>query len=167
MSFILDQFNKAKRQFDKDRIKDDGYIVMQKVIELINELGQHFSQFNGGELAEIQMKLAGYKFYLADYLADLQRISENLKLELKEIKAKRWDEISEEIKAEQGKVKNKDQVENVIVIESKEIANLQILYETMYYKYKLKISAIDDILTATVQQIAAKKRELEQSKSMQ
>jgi len=164
MSLIIDKFNQSKKQFDEERLKDEGNKVMQKIIVLVNELGANFSQFNGGDLAETQMKLAGYKFYFADYLADLQRISESLKMELKEQRAKRWDEISEVIKAEQGKVKNKDQIENVLVIETRDLANEQILYETSFYKYKLKISALDDILVAIVQQIAAKKREIEQSK---
>jgi hypothetical protein len=140
---------------------------MEKIITIINQLGSHWNSFNGGELAEYQMKLAGYSFYLSDYLSELSRISEQLKLEIKEIRARRWDEISEVIKAEKGKVQNKDQIENILVIETKELANEQILYETLFFKYKLKLAALRDILTCLVQRIAEKKNELERSKSLQ
>jgi hypothetical protein len=166
MNLITEKFNKIKKEFDDERLKDEGNKVMAKVIEVVNELGQHFSTLNGGELAEIQMKLSGYKFYLADYVSELQRVSECLKLDIKEQRAKRWDEITETIKAEKGKVSNKEQIDNILVIETKELQNEQILYETSFYKYRLKLSAIDDILTAIVQQIASKKREIEQAKSI-
>ena len=108
MSIIIEKFKKLKQGFDLERKTEDGYVVMSKVIELVNHLGTNFTTLNGGDLAEIQMKLAGYKFYLADYLADLQRISEFYKIELKEMRAKRWDEIAETIKAEKGKLEVND-----------------------------------------------------------
>ena len=166
MNPIIEKFNQSKQQFDLERSKEEGNIVMQKIIALVNELGANFSTFNGGELAETQMKLAGYSFYLADYIADLQRISESLKMEIKEQRAKRWDEISELIKAEQGKVKNKDQIENILIIETRDLSHEQILYETAYYKYKLKLNALNDILTVLVQRIAELKRQIEQSKNV-
>ena len=163
---ILTKFNTAKEKFVAERNKEDGNAVMNKITALVNELGNNFNSFNGGELSEIQMKLSGYKFYLADYLSDLNQMSEALKLHLKEIRAIRWDEVTAEIKAVEGKVKNKEQIENIIVVETMEIAHDQILYENLYYKTKLKISALDDILTAIVQKIAEKKREIEQSKAI-
>ena len=166
MNLILQKFQKAKEVFNKEHEKDQLSLIMQKIITLVNELGQHFNTLNGGELAEIQMKLAGYKFFIADEIAELQRISESFKMEMKEIKAKRWDEITEIIKAEKGKVSNKEQIENVLILETKNIAHQQILYETKYYQYKMKMSALDDILTAVVQQIASKKREVEMAKSI-
>lgn len=141
-----------------------GNQVMAKVIDLVNELGQHFNELNGGELAEIQMKLAGYKFYLADYLADLNQHSEALKMHLKELRASKWDLITEQIRAVEGKVKNKEQVENVFILETLDIANEQIYFENMFYKYRMKISALDDILTAIVQRISELKRQIDQSK---
>lgn len=167
MNIILEKFKTAKNKFNKDRLSDSGCQVMQKIVKIVNDLGNNWNGYNGGDLAYLQMKLAGYKFYLIDYLSDLNRISEQLKLELKQIKAEQWDEISETIKAEKGKVQNKDQIENILVIKTREIQTKQILYETMYNQYRLKIYAIDDILTAIVQQIAMKKRELETVKSMQ
>jgi len=164
MSTLLEKFQLAKVQFEKDREQDDGWKIMHHVVDIVNELGEHFATLNGGELSEMQMKLSGYKFYLADYLADLNRISEALKLEIKNIRAERWDEISETIKAEFGKVKNKDQIENVLILETKELQNKQILYETLFYKYKLKVAAINDILTSIVQRIAELKKQVDQSK---
>lgn len=164
-NIILEKFKQSKLQFDKERGKEDGSIVMSKVIELVNDLGQHWTAYNGGELAERQIKLAGYEFYLSDYMTDLNRLSEQFKLEIKEIRAKRWDEITETIKAEKGKVQNKEQVENILIIETKELHTQQILYETLYYKYRLKLSALKDIITCIVQRVAAQKQEIETSKS--
>lgn len=167
MSLTLEKFKKAQSIFDKERNEEEGNKIMQRVTNLINELGQNFNTLDGGGLANIQIKLAGYKFYLADYISDLNRIFESIKIELKEIRAKRWEEISETIRAEKGKVKNKEEIENILVIETRELADEQILYETMYFRYKLKISALDDVLTAVCQQLAAKKREIETVKSIQ
>ena len=167
MSLVLEKFLEAKKQFDMEHQKDDAVLVMEYIKKIVNDLGQNWNIYNGGELAERQMKLAGYEFYLADYIADLNRISEQLKLEMKEVRAKRWDEISEVIRAEKGKVQNKDQIENILVIETKEIATQQILYETLFFKYKLKLAALKDIFTALVQRIAEKKNEIERSKSVE
>lgn len=164
MNKTIEKFKMIKAQFEKDRAQEDGWKVMKKVTDIVIVLGQEFNSLDGTELAEMQMKLAGYKFYLADYLAELNRISESLKLELKNIKAKRWDEITQDIKSVDGKVKNKDQIENVLMIETKELHSEQILYETLWYKYKLKLSSIDDILTTLVQRIAELKRQIEQTK---
>ena len=166
MNLILQKFQKIKEGFDEERKNEDGYKVMKKVIELVNYLGINFTTLNGGDLAEAQMKLAGYKFYLADYIFELERISKSLEVELKEVEAQRWDEITEAIKSEKGKVSNKEQIKNILVIETREIMNNQILYETMFHKYKMKINAIDDILTAIVQRLAELKKQIEQSKTI-
>jgi hypothetical protein len=164
MGIINEKFNRAKEKFEADRRAEDGFEVMNKITALINELGSNFNSLNGGELAEIQMKLAGYKFYLVDYIASLNQISEALKLQAKEKKAIRWDEVTADIKALEGRVKNKEQIENVITVEVMPIMHEQILYENMFYKYRLKLDAINDISTALVQKIAERKREIEQSK---
>ena len=167
MSIALEQFKKTQEVFDVERNKDEGSKTMLKVIALVNELGANFSKIDGGELSDIQIKLAGYKFYLAVYVADLQRYSEALKIEIKETTAKRWDEISEVLIETKGKVKNKEEIQNVITMETKKMCNEQILYEGMYYKYKMKLYAVDDILTALVQRIAELKKQVEQAKAMQ
>jgi hypothetical protein len=167
MSLILEQFLKAKKQFDIERGKDDGSKVMEKIRVIVDELGQNWNTFSGGDLAAKQMKLAGYEFYMSDYISDLNRISEQLKLEIKYVIAKRWDEVSETIRSEKGKVQNKDQIINILVIETKELATQQILYETLFFKYKLKLAALKDIITAIVQRIKEKQNEIERSKSIQ
>ena len=167
MNLILEKFLEAKRQFDIEHKKDDAVLVMEYIKKIVNDLGQNWNTYNGGELQEKQMKLAGYEFYLADYIADLNRISEQFKLEMKDVRARRWDEISETIRAEKGKVQNKDQIENILVIETKDLATQQILYETLFFKYKLKLAALKDIITALVQQISAKKNEVELSRNTQ
>jgi len=166
MTLILAQFKKAKDDFNKDRIKDGGNEVMVKVTEIVNELGTGFAEMDGGELAEAQLKIAGYKFYLSDYMAWLMQQTEAIKLEINCIYGQRWEEVAETIKAEKGKVKNKQEVENILVIETRELQNQRILFETEWYRYKLKMKSLEEILTAIVQQIASKKKEIELSKSI-
>jgi hypothetical protein len=154
-------FEEKKQEFYEERSSEDGAKIMLKATAIINEIGRRFLTLDGGELAEMQTKLIGYKFYLADYVSDLNRDSERLKLEMKERRARLWDDISERIRVKDGKVKNKEQIENVLTTDLMEIAQEQILYETFYNKYKLKMSAINDIITAIVQRISEKKMESE------
>ena len=157
-------YNECKEQFLKERKEEDGYKTMLKVQEIVNKIGADFLALNGGDLAELRAKIIGYKFYLSDYIADLERTSESQKIELKEIKAQNWERISEEIKAKDGRVKNKEQIENELFLKTKEKQFTQILYQTTYSQYKLKISAINDVITAVTQRIAELKRDLENAK---
>lgn len=166
MSLALEQFNKTKELFNTERQKEEGNKVMQKVVGLVNYLGVNFSNLDGGELSEIQMKLAGYKFFLADYVSELQRQSEAIKIEIKETFARRWSEVTRDIEEAEGKVKNKEQVQNVIIIETRELEDQQILYESMYYQYRMKLNAVNDILTAIVQRLAELKSQIQQSKNI-
>lgn len=155
-------FTKEKEAFDEEIEKEEGHKTMLKVSKIVNDVGNNFLTMNGGELAENQSKLAGYKFYLADYIGELNRKYESLKLEVKHIRATEWDRITEEIKAKEGKVKNKEQIENVLMNLTVDMQHRQMLFETLYYKYKLKISSIDSILTAITQRIAELKRQIDQ-----
>jgi hypothetical protein len=166
MPITIEQFKKIKDRILDEQKDDTGNQVMQKVIALVNELGQNFNNLNGGELSEIQMKLAGYKFYLADYVADLNQHSEALKMLLKQLKAEKWDIITEQIRVAEGKVKNKEQIENIFITNTLDIANEQILYENLFFKYRLKLSALDDILTAIVQRISELKRQIENQRNL-
>jgi hypothetical protein len=157
-------FKEAKIQFNNELETEEGYAIMQKVTNIVRDVGGNFLTMNGGELSEAQAKLAGYKFYLADFIGELNVRFESLRLEIRDIKSVRWGEVTEEIKAKDGKVKNKEQIENEIVKDTIDRRNLQMLNETLYYQYKLKIASIDSILTAIVQRIASLKREEEQSK---
>lgn len=157
-------FNETKQKFEEGRSKEDGFKIMQKATELINEVGQNFLELDGGTLYNIRTKLTGYKFHLADYTHEMSRMSSALKIELRNIRADNWDSITEEIKAKEGKVKNKEQIENKLEVKTKVLQQEQILYETLYYKYKLKLSSIDDVLMAITQRIKELQKELEQSK---
>lgn len=162
-SIVLTKFLEHKKRFDSARAGEDGKEVMNKISELINRLGSDFTAFNGGDLAEMQMKLAGYKFYLADYIAELQRISEALKIEIKQQRAARWGEVIETLKAT-GEKTTKDSIENQLIIDLGDIINEQILYENMFYQYKLKNDSVGDILSCLMQRIAELKRLVEVAK---
>jgi len=163
---IKAKFNLAKKTFTEREDIKIGVELLKKINLLVNELGEGFNALNGGDLSEKQMKLAGYKFYLADYIADLTNKSEYLKAWLKDQRAIQWPEITATLIEAEGKVKNKEQIENILQINLREEINEQLFYEAEAQKYKLKSFAVDDILTALVQRIAEKKRELEQSRSL-
>jgi hypothetical protein len=167
MEQIEEKFKIDKDSFlSKEELKG-GEEIIKKITETINELVANFNAFNGSELAEIQTRLAGYKFYLADCASTLMNKAEYWKSWIKDEKARRWPEVVDWIKETEGKVKNKEQVENTIQLQLTDIINEQIFYESEFYRYKMKSFALDDLLTAIVQQIASRKRELEQIKSMQ
>jgi len=149
------------KKFNEERDAEDGMKIMKKIATIVNEVGANFLNLNGGSLSEAQSKLAGYKFYLADYVGDINRIYEVLKLQIKEVRTTEWDKVTEDIKARDGKVKNKEQIENVINSLTIDLQLEQMLYETLYFKLKLKISSIDSILTAIAQRLAELKRQAE------
>jgi len=157
-------FEECKKSFYEERSKEDGQKVMERLVALINKIGSSFLELDGGELMEIRSKIVGYKFHLSDYLFDLERISESIKIEIKEDKARCWDAVAEEIKARDGKVKNKEQIDNAILLRTADRQYEQILYQTMYHKYKMKISAVDDVITAITQRVAALKKQIEDAK---
>jgi hypothetical protein len=71
-----------------------------------------------------------------------------------------WWEVAEKIKAEKWKVSNKEQIENELIILSQDLLNKKILHETYYYQFKVKLSAIDDVLTAITQRLSIIKKEM-------
>jgi hypothetical protein len=156
-------YEEIKNKFELARAEEDGYKVMLRVADIVNRIGRDFLTMNGGELSDARTKLAGYKFYLADYIHELNRISKSISIELKNIKASEWDRVDAEIKARDGKVKNKTQIENVLEIKTRDLQYEQMLYETMYNKYKLKISALDDVLMAITQKVKELQKELDES----
>jgi len=155
-------FKEIQKEFLEHESTTDGGKIMEKVTEIIREIGANFLEMDGAALADAQSKLAGYKFFLADYIGDLNRMSEEYKLEIKTTKASKWDEVTEEIKAKEGRVKNKEQIDNAILLITQEKHYKQILHETLYYQYKLKISSIDSILTALTQRISELKKQMSQ-----
>lgn len=163
---IKKKFDLARKTFIERGDIKEGSSLLKKINTLVNELGEDFNALNGGDLSELQMKLAGYKFYLADYIADLTNKSEFLKAWLKDQRAIQWPEIIEMIKETEGKVKNKEQIENVLQINLRAEITEQLFYEAEAQRYKLKSFAVDDILTALVQRIAELKRQIGQSKQI-
>lgn len=155
-------FEEEKTKFDAEVEQEEGHKIMLKVAEIINDVGSNFLTMNGGELADAQSKLAGYKFYLADYIGEINRKYESIKLEIKHTRATEWDRITEEIKVKEGKVKNKEQIENVLTKLTIKQQTRYMLYETLYYKHRLKVSSIDSILTAIAQRVAELKRQMTQ-----
>lgn len=146
-------YEDAKNQFEQERRAEDGYKVMEKITSIINTIGRDFVSLNGGELSEHRTKLAGYKFYLSDYIHELNRISKSIGIDIKAMKSSEFDKISARIKERDGKVKNRDQVLNEFEQDTKDMQYEQMLYETMYNKYKLKLAAVDDVLMAITQRI--------------
>lgn len=97
---------------------------------------------------------------MSDFVAEMWRLAEFYSIEIKQNKASKWWEVAEKIKAEQWKVSNKEQIENELIIFNKELSEKKILYETIYYQFKVKLSAVDDVLTALTQRISLLKREM-------
>lgn len=155
-------FKEAKEKFDAEIEQQDGHKVMLKATEIVNDIGANFLTMDGGALSEAQSKLAGYKFYLADFIGDLNVQWESLRLSIRDIRSQKWDTVTEEIKARDGKVKNKEQIENELTKYTIDSRTQQMLYETLYYKYKLKLSSIDSILTSVAQRIKELQKQWEQ-----
>ena len=160
---IIAKYKNLQLDFYREKEKDSGYKTMKKIEVIVSDLKINFNNYDGHTLSDYQMRLSGYKFYIADYIASIERVAESLKLEVKKIRADKWEEISEEIKAKYGKVKNKEQIENELMKETYEVQQAQVLFETFFYQFKLKISAVNDILTCIVQKLSFLKKELEQT----
>lgn len=111
-------------------------------------------------MAELQYKLSGYKYYLSGFVAELQRLSEFYHLEIKNYKAKEWGVVSDKIKSEKGKVSNKEEIENEIIKQTYEMAARQIVYENLYYQYRVKLSALDNVLTSITMRLSILKKEI-------
>ena len=60
------------------------------------------------------------------------------------------------------RIKNKEQIENELTKYTIDSRTQQMLYETLYYKYKLKLSSIDSILTSVAQRIKELQKQWEQ-----
>jgi flagellin-specific chaperone FliS len=160
---VIEQFQKAKEDFIKREDMQESNEVLNKITSIVNELAPNFNKLNGGDLSEYQLKLSGYKFYLADHVSELMAKSEYLKAHIKDQKAHLWMQIVEEIKEAEGKVRNKEQVENALIIQLESVINEQIFYEAEYQKVRFKSMAVDNILTAICQRVAELKRQIDQS----
>lgn len=153
-------FEDKKEKFIERMSQEEGYKVLTTVTKIISKLGGNFLSVDGGELSDIQMKLSGYKYYLSDYIAEYQRMAEYHSLEIKNIRAEKWEEVSERIKAEKGKVSNKEQIENEILQITREHQIQKVLYENYYNNFKIKMSAMNDVITTIAQRLAELKRHM-------
>jgi len=162
----LAQFQKAVEKFraKADIMESDKILVA--IQKIINEIVTNFNTMDGGTLREAQIKLSGYKFYLADTVADLLSKSKYLENWLKDQKARKWKEYTEIIIETEGKVKNKEQIDNMFLTNHNEVIEMQTFYEAEHAKMRLKSYAMDDLITALVQRLAEMKREIELSKNI-
>jgi hypothetical protein len=166
MSIALEKFEEAKKKFSANEDVITGKKTIKKIEALINEIGSRFEAMNGGEISEFQTKIAGYKFYLADSIADVLLKSKFLKNYIESYKAQNWGRVRQEIEDEKGKVKNKQEIENVLIDEIKEYSNEQLFYDAEYIRLNAKAIAASEILTALVQRKAELSKQLEQAKNL-
>ena len=119
MSLALDKLEKNRQIFLQKSEVVKVTKLMSKVTLIINNLalgnlpespagtqGGGFEKLTGGELSQFQMKLSGYKFYMADMIADLMGQSKYLEAYIKDYKAHNWNRVKDEITERDGKVKN-------------------------------------------------------------
>lgn len=178
MSLALEQLQAARALFAQKSDIQEVEKMTRKVTNMINNLatgnlpdappgtpGNGFNVLTGSDLSDYQMKLAGYKYYLADMIADLMNHSKYLEAYIKDYKAKSWNRVKDEIKEREGKVQNKEMIENELLLELSKDINEQIFYETEYQRLKLKSLAVDNILSAISQRLAELKRQMEVAKN--
>lgn len=158
----MTEFWEQKEEFKKEVEQTSWYEIMQKVTKIINYIWKNFESLQWWELSELQMKLAWYKFFLAECVAEFQRLAEFYSIEIKSNKAAKWEEITETIKAKNWKVSNKEQIENELFIINRPLLEKQTMNETYFYMYKTKLSAVDSVITAIVQRISELKRQITQ-----
>ena len=157
MDNLLKKFKKRKELFDDENEIYKGEKIVNKIAKTINDIEVNLQEYDNTKLTEKQIELEGYFFYLADYTTKLERILEQIEQELKQIKANRWDEIYSEIKEKYGKVQNKEQVESVLIKETKEIIEKKIFYNELYSRNQKKERAVKDIINSLKQYIFNKK----------
>ncbi len=127
--------------------------TFKKIWDIVYDLWSNFTTYNAWELSERQYKLAWYKFFLSDFVSELNRLSEVFKLKIKEYKAKEWQSAIKSVIEKNWKVSNKEQIENILVEQTSELTATQLEYENLYLKYKIKLNAVDDILVAVAQRV--------------
>lgn len=158
---MLERYNAIKDEFVSRMKDEEWYKTFEIVSTIISKLGSKFSVMNWWELSAVQLKLAGYKYFLSEYVSEYQRLAEFHSMERKNFKAWMWQSVSDTIKARDGKVSNKEQIENEILLQTEEIQCNEILYENYYNNFKIKMSAMNDVITCITMKISALKRDIE------
>lgn len=177
MSDTLDKLKKLKKIFDTKSDAFKVYYLMAKVTKTINNLAigalpnapsgtpaNGFASLTGGDLAAYNVLLAGYKYHMADLIADLFCNSTYLKANIEEYKASNWQRVSDEITARDGRVKNVEMIRNQLLIELSNDITEQIFYEAEYKRVYNKSIAVQDMLTMITQRISVLRKEIEMSK---
>jgi hypothetical protein len=143
--------------------KMEWYEVFNKVAKMVNYIWQNFSNINSWELAELKFKLSGYKFFLSDFVWELQRLWRIYSLQFDTEKTERMTEESEKMIAEKWKITwvEKDTLKDKIELDLISTYARQLIFENQLYRYKVKMSSIDDIITSITQRLSIVKREIE------
>ena len=147
-----------------EEIKEEsGYEIFDKVVKIINYVWENFSTLLGWELCEIKFKLGGYKYYLADFIGELQRRNKMYLIEYDKNKIEWILEKTGKVREENGKVSivERDEIKDQVVISLMNTRIKQTIYENNYYIYKTKMSSLDDIIWAITQRISDLKRHIE------
>lgn len=141
----------------------EWYEVFTKVAKMVNYIWQNFSNINSWELAELKFKLSGYKFFLSDFVWELQRLGRLYSLQFDTEKTERVMEESEKIITERGKVTwvEKDTLKDKIELDLISTYARQITFENQLYRYRVKMSSVDDIISSITQRLSIVKREIE------
>lgn len=158
------KFEAAQRRFHEGEDVAVGKQTVAKIGAIINEIGKYFETMTGGDISDKQTKIAGYKFYFADNIADMLLKSKFLKNHIENYKAKEWIRVKNEIEEERSKVKNKEEIENVLIEETWEDAEAQLFYDAQYVRLNAKAIAASEVLTALVQRKAELSKQIDQSK---
>lgn len=158
------KFEAAQKKFYEGGDVITGKQTVTKIGAIINEVGKYFETMTGGDISDKQVKIAGYKFYFADNIADMLVKSKFLKNHIEAYKAKHWLRVKGEIEDERGKVKNKEEIENVLIEETREDSEAQLFYDAEYTRLNAKAIAASEVLTALVQRKAELSRQIDQSK---
>lgn len=141
------------KQFEKDRSEETGSKIMTEVSSIMDYTGKHFLELDGDDLHRCRLKLIGFKFNLSDYLCELDRMSKMLVINSKEEKSSLRKEISDKITLDKGKPASMIEIEKELEVAVLALTSEAMLYESMYYKYRIKISAIDDVISAIMQRV--------------
>lgn len=158
----MKNYEKIRGEVEEEIEKSEWGKTMKKVSEIINFLWMNFENIEWWGLSRLQIKLSWYKFYLADFVPRLHEQWEYYSSMIKSIKASSWEIVSKEITAKKGRVSNKEQIENEIFIINEDNLARSLIYSSMHYKYKIKISAINDVITSITQRLAELKRQMSQ-----
>jgi hypothetical protein len=71
---------------------------------MINHIGKNFNSLLGSEMVELKFKLSGYKYFLSDFVGELQRKSKFYEMDFENKKHDAIVKESARVITEKGKV---------------------------------------------------------------